>query len=258
MMDAERIDEEELLDRFRHWLREASAEADRLDAEGTEPEAPVVGLYRLVEEFTALRHEVKLQTRGTRGLQEQAESLLGGLRGAIEQFQSVEPREQQAAWAAGRSLAEALAELNEALDRGRAGIERLRQRYDEGPTLDESLADLFARQSWLERLFTRSYHARVMHVARQGVAAFREQLDALDEGYELIQSRLRRALRAEEIEPIDAPGQPVDPERMTVVEMVDRPDLPPGVVVDEVRRGYTWKGRVLRFAEVRAARKQPS
>ena len=41
---------------------------------------------------------------------------------------------------------------------------------------------------------------------------------------------------------------------MTVIEVVDDPDRPPGEVVDEVRRGYTWRGRVLRFAEVRASR----
>jgi molecular chaperone GrpE (heat shock protein) len=39
---------------------------------------------------------------------------------------------------------------------------------------------------------------------------------------------------------------------MTVVEVVDDPLHPPGLVVDELRPGYYWKDKVLRFAEVRA------
>ena len=46
-----------------------------------------------------------------------------------------------------------------------------------------------------------------------------------------------------------------DPESMIVVEVVDDPNRPPGQVVEEVRRGYTWRGRVFRFAEVRAVRR---
>jgi molecular chaperone GrpE len=45
---------------------------------------------------------------------------------------------------------------------------------------------------------------------------------------------------------------------MTVVEVVDDADQPAGFVVDEARRGYTWKGRLLRYAEVRASRSTPS
>ena len=39
---------------------------------------------------------------------------------------------------------------------------------------------------------------------------------------------------------------------MTVVEVVRDPSRRPGTVVEEVRPGYCWDGRVLRFAEVKA------
>jgi GrpE protein len=42
-----------------------------------------------------------------------------------------------------------------------------------------------------------------------------------------------------------------------VVELADAPDQPPHTVVEELRRGYTWRGRVLRLAEVRATRGRP-
>ena len=59
---------------------------------------------------------------------------------------------------------------------------------------------------------------------------------------------------AGQVRRIECVGRPVAPGRMTVLEVVDSPDQPPGHVVHEVRRGYTWRGRVLRYAEVRAAR----
>ena len=253
------LDEETLLSRFRQWLQEASADAE---APGREPPAldaedHEVGLYRLVEEFTALRHELKLQTKSSRGLQEQTEALVPALRQAIEQFRAVEPRAAQAAWTASKPLAEALADLDEALDRGRVEIEKARRRLVEEPAGEvvAALDALFARQSWLRRPWVRSYHEQAREIVlRQRPEAHRPLFDALLEGYGLIQARLRRAMGAERLQRIDCVGHPVDPELMTVVEVVDDPERPPGQVVEEVRRGYTWQGRVLRYAEVRASR----
>lgn len=257
-----RLDDDILLKRLGDWLRDARAAADALgpvDA-GDGPDAQPVGLIDLIEEFTALRHEIKLQTKGTRGLQEETEALLPALRQAIDQFRSVEPREAQAAWSAGRPLAEALAELDEALDRARAEVDKARRRPAERD--DERLAaldGLFDRQSGLFKPLIRSYHehARELLIDDQADPAG-DLLDALAQGYDLVRARIRRALDAEDIRRIDAVGRPVDPETMTVVGVVDDPDAEPGTVVEEVRRGYRWKGRVLRFAEVRAAREAPA
>lgn len=252
------FDEEALLDRFRQWLRDARAEA-----EATEYDPPPVeddngfGLYRLVEEFTALRHEVKLQTKGSRGLQEQAETLLLALRQSIEQFRSVEPREAQAVWAAGKPLAEALADLDEALDRGRLEIEKARRRLVDEPAAEliVTLDACYAAQSWFRRRRTRSYHEAAREIIlRHGPAARRSFFDALLEGYGLIQARLRRGMDAGQLCRIEAVGQPVDPGLMTVVEVIDDPSRPSAEVIDEIRKGYTWRGRVLRYAEVRASR----
>jgi molecular chaperone GrpE len=254
-----RNDDEALLDRFRRWLRDARAEADATpaDDEPTGGEGRDVGLYTLVEEFTALRHELKLQTKGARGLQDQAEAMLAALRQAAEQFRAVEPKEAQAAFAAARPLAEALADLDEALDRGRMAIDQARRRAAEEALPDPvgALDDLFARRPWPARLLLRRYHYRARALLQaQGRALNPGLLDSLAEGYGLIQGRLRRSLAAEGIEPIPCVGRPVDPEVMAVVGVVDDPGRPPGSVVEEVRRGYTWKGRLLRLAEVRAVR----
>src|SRR5262249_11029972 len=94
---------------------------------------------------------------------------------------------------------------------------------------------------------------QVQNVVQGGGWLRRDILDALLEGYGLIQSRLARVMAAERIERISCEGRPVDPERMIVIEVVDDPDRTPGTVVKELRAGYTWKGRVLRYAEVQAA-----
>ncbi len=46
---------------------------------------------------------------------------------------------------------------------------------------------------------------------------------------------------------------------MTVVEVVEIADAAghaPGTVIEELRPGYRWNGRVVRFAEVRAVRER--
>jgi molecular chaperone GrpE len=259
------IDDETLLNRFRQWLEEAHAEAETLlDQEqercGLDAHDHVVdvGLYSLFEEFTALRHELKLQTKSTRGLQDQTEALLPAFRQAIEQFRSVAPRDTQAIWEIGKPLAEALADLDEALARGRLEIEKAHPRLVEEPdrVLVAGLDAMFAKHGWFRRLLYRPYHERARALALQQSAELRQPFfDALIEGYDLIQARLRRALQSERIERIECLGRPVDPERMTVLDLVEDPVRPPGEVVEELRRGYTWRDRILRYAEVRATRR---
>jgi molecular chaperone GrpE len=261
MIDRQSQDVEELLDRFRRWLEAARIEADAPGADGLgafagpDGTGPEFGLVHLVEDFTALRHELKLQTKSGRALLEQAESMVAALRQAIEHFRSVEPKEARAAWAAGKPIAEALADLDESLARGRREIERISRRLGEDSALAlvDAVDERFRRQSWLRRLLTADYHRQVQNVVRGAGWLRGELLEAIIEGYGLIQARLARVMAAEQIERIVSEGHPVDPERMTVIEVVDDPDRPPGTVVKELRSGYTWRGRLLRYAEVQAA-----
>jgi molecular chaperone GrpE len=66
--------------------------------------------------------------------------------------------------------------------------------------------------------------------------------------------RLERALQQHGLEPIPCVGQPFDPETMEVVEVVPQSDGGGSEVVEEVRRGYLWRGRVFRFAQVKVAK----
>jgi molecular chaperone GrpE len=258
-------DAEGLIERFRRWLEEVRDQAADLGSDGphaggvpgedADRPGPEFGLVDLVEEFTALRHELKLQTKSGRGLIDQAESMVAALRQAIEYFRSVEPKESQAAWAAGKPLAEALGDLDEALDRGRREIERISRRLGEDSTLAlaDAIDERFRRQSWLRRLLTADFHRQVQNVVHGDRWLRRDMLEALLEGYGLIHARLARVMASEQVERIPCEGRPVDPERMIVIEVVDDPERMPGTVVKELRSGYTWRGRLLRYAEVQAA-----
>ena len=253
---------EAILARFRDWLEDARLDLENhpeIETESgsdTGPSPRDFGLVDLVGEFTALRHELKLQTKSSRGLIEQTENTIAALRQAIDQFRTVEPREDQAAWTAGKGLAEALADLDEALVRGEREIDRARHQLADQSvrSLESSITGIFRGRSWIRRQFLRSYHHEVIETVRREAQVRDEVFDAFLEGYGLIQKRMRRAMASEQVMHIPCEGKPVDPELMTVIELVDGPHDQPGTVAKELRRGYTWRGRLLRFAEVQAVR----
>jgi molecular chaperone GrpE len=214
-----------------------------------------VGLLQLVEEFTALRQEVKLQTKSSRGVAERTEQALAAMEQAVALFRGIEGKEAEAGRLAARPLVESLVELDEALARGRAVIDTARRRILEdlaGP-VQEQLDNLWLRLPWWRRPLLRAWRRGAREILVQGTAvAHRDIFDALVEGYSLILGRLERAMKKAEVYRIECVGKPVDPNLMTVVEVVDDPLRPPGIVVEQVRPGYYWKGKVLRFAEVRA------
>lgn len=72
-------------------------------------------------------------------------------------------------------------------------------------------------------------------------------------GMELIHQRLFDALKKLGLEPLAAPGQPFDPNLHHAVEMVETEDAPDHTVLEEFRRGYRFKDRLLRPAMVKVA-----
>ena len=93
MTDSE--NDERILDLFRHWLQETRQEAAEANerANGVTAPLPRFGFDRIVEEFTALRHELKLQTRSSRALEERVEASLTTLADATSLFRSATDKE---------------------------------------------------------------------------------------------------------------------------------------------------------------------
>ena len=285
--DARRLEDERLLTRLSGWLTQTRADAAALlDSQGRmedglagqtlrgemqvaaatashdlgqEPDFDSLGpgLFKLVEEFTALRQDVKLQAKSARGLQDQVDGLLTGLNRAIEQFQSVPAREEDAVHEALRPVLESLVDLDVAFERGRLAAEAGRARLLDENTWNDLIAAEFATLSWWRRLWIGSLRESLCRaVQTRATQAWIATLDSQVDGYRLIQNRLRRLLAQHDVERMETLGWPVDPNCMTVVEVADDPSLPPGIVLAELRPGYQWGGHVLRYAEVRAVRSQ--
>jgi len=256
---------EELINRFRQWLGRTEAEVQALDADAEGPfrdaddDVPDVGLVQLIEAFTALRQELKLQTKSTRGLDEAVQRALAGLDQASEHLRTVETRQAQAAEDLARPLVEALIELDEAVERGLRAAETARQQVVEDAVrrFEHASQQRLQNMSAWQRFKARAWSGQAAELFREQVADLHRRIMLpLVEGYRLIYERLERTLTELDIRRIACTGRPVDPTRMTVVELVESAEAEPETVVDQVRPGYEWHGRLIRYAEVRAARRQ--
>jgi molecular chaperone GrpE len=76
-------------------------------------------------------------------------------------------------------------------------------------------------------------------------------LEQLRSGLELIVKQMEEVLRSLNVQPVEAVGARFDPRVHEALESVDRSDLPDHQVLDEVRRGYRIRDRLLRPALVR-------
>lgn len=80
--------------------------------------------------------------------------------------------------------------------------------------------------------------------------AARAMLSGWLDGQRLLRERLLTIFDKEGIRPIQALGRPFDPYRHVAVETMTDYTRPPGLIIEERRRGYETEARVLRFAEV--------
>ncbi len=77
-----------------------------------------------------------------------------------------------------------------------------------------------------------------------------KDFDTLFQGVELIYKKLYKILEDQGLKPIEATGQPLDPEKHAALLQVESKEHPPGTVVEEHVRGYMMNDRVLRHSQV--------
>lgn len=77
--------------------------------------------------------------------------------------------------------------------------------------------------------------------------------EQLRTGVELIMKQMDEVLRSLNVVPVETIGTQFDPRVHEALENVERTDVPDHQIVDEVRRGYRIKERLLRPALVRVA-----
>jgi molecular chaperone GrpE len=252
-------------------------------------------LHTLLGQFMALRHDVNLQTRATRAQQQQNGVALEQLAQALDSLRRAEAATREAQQASAeetlRPLLKTLVDLYDALalaarevQRAQDGLVPLLEQM--APSADgipdngwpEPPPASVPSRSWWRRLFRsgtkettalteevarlrselreeRRLRAEEANRARAAAERVRQAVGSLVTGYGMGLQRVERALRQHGLETIVAAGEPFDPERMEVVDVVAANGVPSGAVLEEVRRGYLWNGRVFRYAQVRVAKR---
>ena len=71
--------------------------------------------------------------------------------------------------------------------------------------------------------------------------------ESLIEGVEMTLKKLRKVLEQEGVIPIDNPeGKVFDPSRHNAIAVVEQDDVADGTVLEEIRKGYVMRGKVIR------------
>ena len=133
-----------------------------------------------------------------------------------------------------------------ALQRERAEFQNFKRRTSEERMRDLGLAgeDLIRKVLVLADDFDRAIEARPASIADE----------PWFEGIAAIDRKLRLLLESEGVTEINAaPGRPFDPREHEAIANVPSSDRPEGEIVEEVRRGYRLRDRVIRPALVAVA-----
>jgi len=80
-----------------------------------------------------------------------------------------------------------------------------------------------------------------------------QNLDAFVEGVRMIEQQLYKALAEHQIEPIDAEGKEFDPQYHDAVLQEEVDGGPGNIVLEELQRGFTIRGKVLRPTKVKVS-----
>ena len=78
----------------------------------------------------------------------------------------------------------------------------------------------------------------------------RKSYKSLKQGIDLIFQKLLIILKQQGVEQIEAEGKPFDPQLHEAILQVEENAKPPNIVVTEVLKGYRFKDKILRYAQV--------
>ncbi|MGH8550677.1 MAG: nucleotide exchange factor GrpE [Methylococcales bacterium] len=181
----------------------------------------VVDLYSLLQEFVALKTEVKIEARQ--------------FKSALDKFQSTLDQ-----------LSSEKSYLSELLEQSRAGIQKEK---------DSALRALLLQILDLrDRIFeglkaTENYRKPRFSLGKPKREA--ALIEGLRMGQSLTLKRLDQVLASYHVQPIPVLDQFFESMAMRAAEVEYRPDLENGRVTGELRKGYLRRDEVLRIAEVK-------
>lgn len=140
-------------------------------------------------------------------------------------------------------------ELRDQLLRTVADMDNLRKRS----AREKQDAIRYANESILEKLVPVLDNFEMAMLATS--TAEGGNVDALKTGVSMILSQFKNVLAEAGLEEIPAQGKPFDPNLHEAVSQQVNPDVPEGQVVQQLRKGYKLKDRLLRPATVVVSKK---
>ena len=111
----------------------------------------------------------------------------------------------------------------------------------------------FANESLIQKLIPVLDNFEMALGAAQANAG--SSLESLQAGIAMIQQQFKSALAEAGVVEVDATGQPFDPHQHEAVSQQDSAEVPEGQVLQQLRKGYKLRERLLRPATVIVARK---
>jgi molecular chaperone GrpE len=157
---------------------------------------------------------------------------------------------------------EELEELREKAAKGQEHWDRLVRvsadfdNYRKRATRERQEAIRFANESLLEKLIPLLDNLE-MALAAADNAPGADKAEALKAGVSMIYNQLRAVLADAGVEEIDAAGKPFDPNWHEAVAQQVSTEMPEGTVLQQLRKGFKLKERLIRPATVVVA-KQPA
>ena len=139
---------------------------------------------------------------------------------------------------------ETIAELNERIVRLTADFDNFRKRAQR----DKDEARQFANQGLLEKLLP------VLDNFEMALTAVKGADPSVRDGVQMILDQLLSVLKESGVEPVDALGQPFDPNLHEALSQEETTDAEEGTVVQQVQCGYKLNDRLVRPARVVVAK----
>jgi molecular chaperone GrpE len=129
------------------------------------------------------------------------------------------------------------------------------ENYKKRAARERTEAVQYANVALLLKLLPVLDHFEMAQATTQTAEAPQSAIASLQTGIAMIQQQLKGVLAEAGLEEIDADGKPFDPALHEAVSQLETDDTPEGQVVQQIRKGYKLRDRLLRPAAVVVAKK---
>jgi molecular chaperone GrpE len=154
----------------------------------------------------------------------------------------IEERDQEI-----QNLQEKVKALNDQLLRAMADLENVRRRSRQ----DREEAAQFGLQDFLTDFLP------VADNFERALASGNATVESLQKGVEVTLRQIHDVLRKHGVEPVPGPGEPFDAKHHEAIMRAEpTEEFPAGTVAEELRKGYTLRGRLVRPSLVKVAQEE--